>query len=117
MFKLDGAKSQAISGINQQQNNSELACLSLHCLLSCIPGTGRDRKGRRMRQLLLSSFSVRPRPSVPNMRDIFSIILLFPISRRVVAAALLVNVFVVVGDECLGHLLDCDCDEAELTTD
>ena len=54
------------------------------------------------------------------MRDIFSIILLFPISRRVVAAAaaLLVNVvFVVVGDECLGHLLACDCDEAELTTD
>ena len=41
------------------------------------------------------------------MRDIFSIILLFPISRRVVAAAaLLVNV--VVGDECLGHLLACD---------
>ena len=53
------------------------------------------------------------------MRDIFSIILLFLISRRVVAAAaLLVNVFVVVGgDECLGHLLACDCDEAELTTD
>ena len=73
-----------------------------------------------MRQLLLSSFSVRPRPSVPNMRDIFSIILLFLISRRRgrrAAAALLVNVFVVVGDECLGHLLDCDCDEAELTTD
>ena len=49
-------------------------------------------------------------PSLPNMRDIFSIILLFLISRRVV---LLVNV-VVVGDECLGHLLACD--EAELTT-
>ena len=89
-------------------------------LAKLYTGDGTGQKGKTdeaVALVFLPCLSVPP--SVPNMRDIFSIILLFLISRRVVAAAvaaLLVNVFVVVGDECLGHLL-CDCDEAELTTD